>query len=304
MTGTAILLLDLLQDIEPIHDRHLDVRDHQVVLAGRETGHGVERAGMRRDGIVPIGENGFHHPAHGLVVVDDQNPLPPARHHARPRLTGRLTVTNVPRPTSLVTSILPPCCSTMVLVIARPKPVPRALVVKNGSKIFSRFSGAMPAPESWKVTFTQPSWSRRFPPPGGRPGHGGAGIEHQVHGDLTDLVAIHPNPRQAGVESRDDLDRVHVGMVRREIDDLLDQGVDVGVLRRGLRHPGITQQILHDILAALAFALDLLDVFEAGVIGIHLVFQVSGVAQDDAQGLLISWATSDERTPREAILFC
>jgi hypothetical protein len=52
------------------------------------------------------------------------------------------------RPGSLITEIWPPCCSTSLLVIANPSPVPFLLVVKKGWKILSRSLLSMPFPES------------------------------------------------------------------------------------------------------------------------------------------------------------
>ena len=46
------------------------------------------------------------------------------------------------------TSIRPPWASTIRLAMAMPRPVPLVLVVKNGSKIFSRCSGSRPGPLS------------------------------------------------------------------------------------------------------------------------------------------------------------
>ena len=69
----------------------------------------------------------------------------------------------------------------------------------------------------------------------------------------------------------------------REIDDLVEQSVEVGFLQGGFGHPGVAQQVLHDVFAPLAFALDLLNVFEARIVRIHLAFQVGGIAQDDSQ---------------------
>ncbi len=54
--------------------------------------------------------------------------------------------TVVPPASGLSISIVPRCASTMRRAMGRPRPVPRCFVVKNGSKIFSRTSGAMPAP--------------------------------------------------------------------------------------------------------------------------------------------------------------
>ncbi len=47
-----------------------------------------------------------------------------------------------PLPTSLVTSICPPCDSTVRRANDSPSPVPCPLVVKNGRKMLGRFSGA------------------------------------------------------------------------------------------------------------------------------------------------------------------
>ena len=48
------------------------------------------------------------------------------------------------------THIVPPCCSTIVLQIERPRPVPVCLVVNNGSNIFDCNSGKIPGPVSSK----------------------------------------------------------------------------------------------------------------------------------------------------------
>jgi hypothetical protein len=56
---------------------------------------------------------------------------------------GKNTSNFEPLPTSVVTQITPPLCSTMPYTVASPSPVPRpgALVVKNGSKILLMVSG-------------------------------------------------------------------------------------------------------------------------------------------------------------------
>jgi hypothetical protein len=55
---------------------------------------------------------------------------------------GNSTVMVVPCPTVLSTAMLPPMLSTIMKLTASPSPVPLpgSLVVKNGSKIFLRFS--------------------------------------------------------------------------------------------------------------------------------------------------------------------
>jgi hypothetical protein len=64
---------------------------------------------------------------------------------------GKITLISVNSPGSLSTSIEPACCLTMMSwLMERPRPVPSpvGLVVKNGLKIFSFTSGAMPVPLS------------------------------------------------------------------------------------------------------------------------------------------------------------
>ncbi len=51
-----------------------------------------------------------------------------------------------PGPSASPTAIRPPWASTIRLAMAMPRPVPLALVVKNGSKILGRCSGSIPGP--------------------------------------------------------------------------------------------------------------------------------------------------------------
>ena len=48
----------------------------------------------------------------------------------------------LPLPGSLSTAILPPCSSTILETMARPRPTPCGLVVKNGLKMLSRCRAA------------------------------------------------------------------------------------------------------------------------------------------------------------------
>src|SRR3569623_1574005 len=63
---------------------------------------------------------------------------------------GKQTRNRVPLPTALLTLIWPPCLATMLYEIERPSPVPcpTGLVVKKGSNILARCSGAIPLPVS------------------------------------------------------------------------------------------------------------------------------------------------------------
>lgn len=57
---------------------------------------------------------------------------------------GRLKLKVTPRDTLRTAPIRPACASTIDLQIAKPMPMPVFFVVKNGSKIFSKFT--CPAP--------------------------------------------------------------------------------------------------------------------------------------------------------------
>src|SRR5689334_8114991 len=80
------------------------------------------------------------------VIFDNED----ARHQA----TGILTVKVVPTPSSLSTSIVPPCISTSRLVSASPRPVPPgrspegSVSCSNARYSFDRSDGAIPTPVS------------------------------------------------------------------------------------------------------------------------------------------------------------
>ncbi len=60
--------------------------------------------------------------------------------------SGRSITKRVPLPGSLSTLIVPSCCSTICLTMARPNPVPRFFVEKNGSNTRSSVALSMPLP--------------------------------------------------------------------------------------------------------------------------------------------------------------
>ena len=59
-----------------------------------------------------------------------------------------------PRPGRDSTRIAPPAWRTMPYTVARPRPVPVSLVVKNGSKMRERISSVMPQPPSFTESDT------------------------------------------------------------------------------------------------------------------------------------------------------
>ena len=100
-----------------------------------------------------------------------------------------------PFPSPLTTSIVPPCWRTIPTLTAKPSPVPFTsdLVVKNGSKIRSRCSGAIPGPVSAKATVTSSAEALRPHGQGSAAGHGLDGIvddveEHLLHSRRIDLA--------------------------------------------------------------------------------------------------------------------
>ena len=58
---------------------------------------------------------------------------------------------------SVSNQIFPLACSTMLLHMARPRPVPDDLVVKLGMNILDCISGGMPSPLSFTLIRTVPS---------------------------------------------------------------------------------------------------------------------------------------------------
>ena len=92
------------------------------------------------------------HEADRGLVVRDQDARLRFRHAAL--LSGSSTRTRVPWPVRLSTWSAPPCSVTKWRASARPSPVPRALVVKNGVAMRSRTASGMPQPLSSKSTAT------------------------------------------------------------------------------------------------------------------------------------------------------
>src|SRR5262249_57094701 len=122
---------------------HPQIGDHQVELGGAERRLGGSEVASGLHGVAEPPEAHFEHLAHGLLVVDDEEPG-----HQGAAAIGTATRNVLPRPGLLRTESSPPCASTIRWAMARPRPGPRSLVVKNGSKIRFRSSEPMPSPES------------------------------------------------------------------------------------------------------------------------------------------------------------
>src|SRR5213075_354772 len=98
--------------------------------------HGVP--GVRQEEAEALPQAGF--------VIDHEN----AFHRRRLTAMGKNSLNAAPPSRAASTHTTPPISCTDRATIARPSPVPRpgSLVVKKGSKTFSRSSGATPDPES------------------------------------------------------------------------------------------------------------------------------------------------------------
>src|SRR4051812_15873637 len=84
--------------------------------------------------------------------------------------TGSVIVKVAPPPSVERTLISPPWARITLWTIARPRPVPSGRVVKNGSKIRGRSSGAIPRPRS---SISIATWgSPGAAPPSGAPAPG------------------------------------------------------------------------------------------------------------------------------------
>src|SRR5581483_5039182 len=110
------------------------------------------------DGDVPRGlEDLDDQHADDVLVVDHEDPA----HSASPEI-GKRSVNVAPAPGCENTVRVPPCDSAIPRPTDRPSPVPPVsrFVVKNGSKMRSATSGAMPGPSS-ATTASTCSRSRR-----------------------------------------------------------------------------------------------------------------------------------------------
>src|SRR6185437_14519163 len=156
--GRRAELLQLQKRLDPVYARELDIEQHEIELAGAKCLYPI-LAAMRELDRMPAQ---FEHVSETFgmvdVVVDDQYALFHAAAVSSSR--GRRIVKQVPFPTVLSTSIVPPCWPTICLTVASPSPVPKLLVLNRGSKMRMRFSGGMPEPVSSTLSSTASSSAR------------------------------------------------------------------------------------------------------------------------------------------------
>ena len=193
----------------------------------------------------------------------------------------------VPCPGVLSTVIAPPCSVMMPCTTARPKPVPSptSLVVKNGSKMRSRTSGAMPCPVSRTV--------KRMYGPGLRfrmgecalggkdhsvqadfqhpPGlaHGMRGIRAEVHEYLLHLggVGQHSTGREVYLLAESNRGWEHGA---QQLQHFLDEEVQLERLALLLCLAAKREHLLHQVPGALPSHEDLLQVIPGHALPRHI----------------------------------
>ena len=225
---------------------------------------------------------------HGLRAPGARRPpAPPAPRSgegASSGAAGRNTRNVEPRPSVDSTAIRPPACVTVPCTDARPSPVPSPIsfVVKNGSKMFSSSSGAMPVPVSATRDARVGSLveMHRLGRDAQRPavGHRVARVDGEVHDDLLELPAVGDDGHHVRVGADDEL---QVGAEqplehRPHADDGLG---DVDGRRRRRPLPGERQELRRQLRRAARRALDLLHGMDVRL-ALHLPRQDAGVAGD------------------------
>ena len=155
----------MLEDRHPAGTRHVEIGHHRVEILG---GHRfVDRGQSIRDVVkhqrlVPdLLEHRSDHVSDVALVIDDQDATHSSGMDAGHSMAGNITEKRVKRPSSVATSILPRCASTIFCEIESPSPVPLGEVVKKGMKSFSRCSFLIPVPLSSTDTIA----SATLPPP-------------------------------------------------------------------------------------------------------------------------------------------
>ena len=103
-----------------------EIDQHQIAGLARQRLDGLVRPSGQGDLVPLLVEEPLDRDADRGFVVDHQHP---GLHRPPRSATGKVATISVPRPTSEVTSMDPPCASTTLRTMARPRPVPPARVV-------------------------------------------------------------------------------------------------------------------------------------------------------------------------------
>src|SRR4051812_30158426 len=137
--------------------RHAYVHDDDVVAPGTDLLEGSVAVPHSRHLVAGRAEDVSERFQHAGLIVDDEHLTRHASTSVRclsstgsrgAAIAGRTTRNVLPSPTTLSTVISPRCASTTRLQTARPRPMPRAFVVKKGSNSRFRTLLGMPCPVS------------------------------------------------------------------------------------------------------------------------------------------------------------
>src|SRR4029077_19329662 len=134
--------LHRLEGLETVDPRHTDIHQDNCVVVCANCVHRCFAA-VGAIGFPAMQSNDVDQsPYHLLLVVNDEHaPL----HLLLTSAVGSDTDIVVPAPGLLFAEISPPFASASPRETASPRPIPRALVVKSGSKSFFIWSAVIPA---------------------------------------------------------------------------------------------------------------------------------------------------------------
>src|SRR5574337_2031495 len=157
--NVAVEFLDFSQQLDAACARQTDVQEDQVwteAIQQLQRLIGV----LGHLCLVPLlGHEQLDRAGQGLLIVHNQQRRSV---HAIPSWSsgdvGRVMLTVVPTPGVLAMSRCPPFCAMYRLAMARPRPVPSARVVKNGSQTDGSSCVAIPPPVSAISRTTDPAW--------------------------------------------------------------------------------------------------------------------------------------------------
>src|SRR6185436_12569504 len=159
-----VALLDMPQDLEPVHLRHLDVEDDEVRTVAR---HLVEPGGPAVGGanlVDPLQQHA-ERLTRPHLVVDDEDARPPHGRRRDAHTAAGSLITNATSCRPWRSSSRPPIASTMRWLTAGPMSIRFSCTMRTGSKIRSRSGGAITAvrePMTMRAT-SGPSDSVRRP---------------------------------------------------------------------------------------------------------------------------------------------
>ena len=149
MSSSAELRFEPRHQLEAVQLRHPDVDNREVRVDSSSLHQGISGR-PRSDHVMRRAEHTLDRVKHSRIVVDHENS---GRSHTCcgcdcVAACGSAMSTRVPLPASLRIVIVPSTSQRMERQIERPRPLPRALVVKNGSVTRGRCSAGIPHPES------------------------------------------------------------------------------------------------------------------------------------------------------------